>query len=85
VALIYFFGHLYPWARACFVRSVAAARDAHGPAVSQRGRLVSLPWCLVLTLDRLNTLGPAAPADLVLPSPSTSPPPDDPSEPDSSD
>jgi|694.fasta_scaffold95591_4 hypothetical protein len=81
VALVYFFGHLYPWARSCFVRSVAAARDVHGSGASPPARLVSLPWCLLLTLDRLNAIAPSAPGSLGVPSPVASPPPDGPSEP----
>lgn len=77
VFLIYFFGHLYPWVRACLVRSVAAAREVHGPPSPVPVRLISLPWCLLLTLDRLNTIGPSAPSDPVVPSEGTSQPSDE--------
>jgi hypothetical protein len=58
VGLIYFYGHVYPWARSCLVRSVQAAREAHGPPSVPPVRLVSFRWCLLMTLDRLNTVAP---------------------------
>jgi len=75
--LIYFFGHLYPWVRACLARSVPAARDAHGPPSVEPVRLVSLPWCLVMSLDRLNTISPSGPGDPVVPSGRLSPDPNE--------
>jgi hypothetical protein len=77
VVAIYFFGHIYPWAKACLIRSVAAARDVHGSGATPQARLVSLPWCLLLSLDRLNAVSPSTPSDLGVPSPGTSPPSDD--------
>ena len=68
VFLIYFFGHLYPWARACLARSIPEARDAHSPPSPAPVRMVSFWWCLAMTLDRLNTIGPSGAADPALPS-----------------
>jgi hypothetical protein len=77
VAIIYFYGNLYPWFRACLIRSVAAARDAQPDGSRRDGRLISLPWCLLLTLERLNSIAPSSSDGLVLPSDRLSPPSDE--------
>lgn len=63
VGLIYFYGHVYPWLRSCLVRSVQAAKDAHGLSSGPPVKLVSFQWCLLMTLDRLNTVAPTGPSD----------------------
>jgi hypothetical protein len=68
VGLIYFFGNLYPWARSCLVRSIPEARDVGGTSSPAPGRLVSFPWCLLMTLDRLNTISPPASGEPAVPS-----------------
>jgi hypothetical protein len=73
VGAVYFFGHLYPWFRACLVRSHPAARDSVAVPGSRPPPLVSLPWCLLLTLDRLNVTGYVPPVDPALPSDRLSP------------
>ena len=73
VGLVYFFGHLYPWARSCLVRSVPEARDVGGSPSPAPGRLVSLPWCLLMTLDRLNTISSPGPGETGVPSAHLSP------------
>jgi hypothetical protein len=89
--LLYFFSHLYPWTRACIVRAypevhadASAPMGVSNPVVAGPRRPgARLLWCLGLSLDRLNptSLSPAATLELGVPSPSTSPPPDDPSAP----
>ena len=73
VAILYFYGNLYPWFKACLVRSVAAARDAQPDNSHSDARLVSLPWCLVLTLERLNSIVSPSSPDMALPSERLSP------------
>jgi hypothetical protein len=73
VGMVYFFGHFYPWVRSCLVRSIPGARDAHGGSPSTAARLVSLPWCLAVTLDRLNTVSPPASGEPAVPSGPASP------------